>query len=427
MAELPDNLKTLEVEDDSSIFDGLELKLHGLAWEQFKPLGRAGIREIAAGCLDLSRVARAIRRAADDAELDLNRTTVRQIAAEILAPYLRDVRNSDGQIILERLAIADAQRSVAEWGASEGGLVVSTATALLEKKFRPRTPLMVAAESAIFHLASINQLHAWRGVGKTNFMQGLSKAFATGGDFLLWKAPRPFRVLYIEGELPGEELQQRTRDLIGNCDNFLVITPEDQPDSVIPSIATAEGRSLIEDAITIHGVEVVVLDSVSTLANIATNDEEQWLEILGWFKYLRNKYGIALFYLHHDGKAGLQRGSSKSEDILDKSIQLLWEDGYTGNDGLRCIMKFDKARQPVRVGAHLKVELTTDADGSLCWTCSEIGPKEKEAPTWLAQAIEMRNSGMSMQSIASALGVSKNKVWRNLNRKRTAEEDTLPF
>jgi AAA domain-containing protein len=146
---------------------------------------------------------------------------------------------------------------------------------------------------------------------------------ANGESVLEWKAPRAFRVLYIEGELPGQELQERISLLVGELDNFMVVTPEAQPGSTVPSIATDAGRRLLEDVIAAHQTEVVFLDSISTLANIPTNDEEEWLALLDWFKFLRNKHGIALFYLQHDGKKGLQRGHSKHGDILEKSVHLL--------------------------------------------------------------------------------------------------------
>jgi hypothetical protein len=157
-------------------------------------------------------------------------------------------------------------------------LVVFTARSFLKEEFRKREPIMVtsAQEFPVFHTSSVNQVHAWRGVGKTNLCLALGNAMAKGESFLEWKAPRTFRVSYVEGELPGQELQERVRLLVGESDNFMVVTPEAQPGSTIPSIATEAGRRLVEDVIVTHQAEVVFLDSIPTLANIATNDEE-WL------------------------------------------------------------------------------------------------------------------------------------------------------
>src|SRR2546428_8880542 len=48
-----------------------------------------------------------------------------------------------------------------------------------------------------------------RGIGKTQFMLGLATHLATGQPYLGWKIPKPVGVLYIDGEMPLDELRQR--------------------------------------------------------------------------------------------------------------------------------------------------------------------------------------------------------------------------
>jgi hypothetical protein len=290
-------------------------------------------------------------------------------------------------------------------------LVISTAGQLLKKSYKKREAMMVTARChPVFHTSSIIQAHAFRGVGKTAFMLGLCGSLVTGEEFLQWKATRQFRVLYVEGELPGDEMQERVRTLVGDNENFAVITPEDQPDSRIPSLMMDEGRRLIEEAIVSFTAEVLVLDSISTLANIATNDESEWLVLCEWFRLLRNKYGVALFFLMHDGKTGLQRGHSKSEDLLDKSIQLFWENGYKGQDGLKFSLTFDKARQPVKEAHSLSVELI-EKDGKLEWISAV---RDSSGDSQKAMAFSMLDAGKPVEFIRAKLGVRKDSViaWR---------------
>jgi len=47
------------------------------------------------------------------------------------------------------------------------------------------------------------------GVGKTLFSFDLAFAVALGRDFLVWKGVRPCRVMYLDGELPAETMQER--------------------------------------------------------------------------------------------------------------------------------------------------------------------------------------------------------------------------
>jgi hypothetical protein len=295
-------------------------------------------------------------------------------------------------------------------------LVVFTARSFLKEEFRKREPIMVtsAQEFPVFHTSSANQVHPWRGVGKTNLCLALGNAMAKGESFLEWKAPRTFRVSYVEGELPGQELQERVRLLVGESDNFMVVTPEAQPGSTIPSIATEGGRRLVEDVIVTHKAEVVFLDSISTLANIATNDEEEWLALLDWFKFLRNKYGIALFYLQHDGKKGLQRGHSKHEDILDKSVHLTWLKGHTGNTGLNFTLSFDKARQPVRESAHLQVELLEYMGRAEWVSAPELDKRIK--------ALELLAAGVPQREISKRVGVSSKTISKWKKEQDEAEQ-----
>jgi len=52
-------------------------------------------------------------------------------------------------------------------------------------------------------------LYGARGVGKTRVAHGIGYAVATGSGFLRWQAPKPRRVLLIDGELPQADLRQR--------------------------------------------------------------------------------------------------------------------------------------------------------------------------------------------------------------------------
>jgi RecA-family ATPase len=58
---------------------------------------------------------------------------------------------------------------------------------------------------------SIVELYAWRGVGKTYLSTAMGLAVAGAGKFLKWKAPRPRRVLYLDGEMAGDEFQGATQ------------------------------------------------------------------------------------------------------------------------------------------------------------------------------------------------------------------------
>src|SRR5687768_2890831 len=56
---------------------------------------------------------------------------------------------------------------------------------------------------------TLTMVFGQRGVGKTFFLLWLALALARGVQFLSWTVKKPRRVLYIEGEMSNEELQER--------------------------------------------------------------------------------------------------------------------------------------------------------------------------------------------------------------------------
>jgi hypothetical protein len=225
----------------------------------------------------------------------------------------------------------------------------------------PREALVVLDDgkfqTPILFKSSINQIFAWRGTGKTMVAMGLGGAMATGNKFLKWKATRKIKVLYIEGETPDAQMQERARLLIGKTEPgyFRILTLDSQPNG-IPPLATAEGRAAVE--VVLEDAEVLELDSVSTLGGFATNDEEAWLEFLPWLARLRSR-GLCIIFLHHAGKQGLQRGHSRSEDMLDVSIKLTAIDDQEV-DYLNLKLEYDKIRADRRGIRALNVSCKTE-------------------------------------------------------------------
>jgi hypothetical protein len=194
----------------------------------------------------------------------------------------------------------------------------------------------------VFKSSSLNQIFAWRGTGKTMLSLALARALAKGERFLQWQATRKVKVLYVEGEMPNYQLQERASALIGQTDPgfFRMLTFASQADGLVP-LSTEQGRKALE--LVLGETEVLFLDSVSTLGWFPTNDEENWLEFLRWLNRLRQR-GLCVIFLHHAGKSGMSRGHSRSEDMLDISIKLTRDEADKEKDWLRFTMEYDKFR-----------------------------------------------------------------------------------
>ncbi len=173
-------------------------------------------------------------------------------------------------------------------------------------------------------------------------------AAAKGGTFLHWKAETPHGVLYVDGEMPASILQERlARIVLMNGDTSIpgklrIITPDLQKHGM-PDLATNEGQEIIERYIDAD-IDLIILDNISCLApSIKENDASDWAPLQTWILKLRTKDKSVLL-IHHSGKGGAQRGTSKKENVLDTVIFLERPKDYESNPGARFNVKFEKNR-----------------------------------------------------------------------------------
>lgn len=196
---------------------------------------------------------------------------------------------------------------------------------------------------------SLNMIYSWRGIGKTHVALGVAYAVASGSSFLGWKATKPRGVLYLDGEMPGNALQERLRKMSGTQqgniieDNFLLLTPDLQK-SAMPDLASSEGQKLIDELIS-PAIELIIIDNLSCLMRSGgrENDAESWMKMAQW-ALIKRAQGKSILFIHHAGKSGNQRGTSKREDILDTVILLKHPSDYTTDESAYFEVHFEKAR-----------------------------------------------------------------------------------
>ena len=149
-----------------------------------------------------------------------------------------------------------------------------------------------------------------------------------------------------------------------------------------------------------------MLDNLSSLtAVIRDNDAESWNPIQEWLLRLRRR-GVSVLIVHHAGKGGEQRGTSRREDVLDTSISLRRPSDYAPVEGARFEVHFEKAR-----GIHgdrakpfeAKLEIR---DGASAWTIREIEDVN------LARVKALLDDELSIRDIADETGLSKSTVHR---------------
>ena len=265
-------------------------------------------------------------------------------------------------------------------------------------------------------------LYAKRGVGKTHVALGIGYAIATGGAFLKWKAPRPRKVLYIDGEMPAGAMQERlqrialTKELKLPDPTYLRLVTPDLQDGAMPDLSIKEEREILEDLIL--GSDLIIIDNISTLfRSVDENDAESWQPVQDWALEMRRK-GKSVLFIHHAGKTGLQRGTSKREDVLDCTIKLVQPSGYSADQGAAFDVVYEKTRHFTGDDASpFQVRLKEDDDGLWQWDIGglTIDPKIEE----VAQALK---EGLTISQTMTRTGLTKSQVE---TRKKKAKEQGL--
>lgn len=295
-------------------------------------------------------------------------------------------------------------------------IVVTTLSGLLQHKFPEREPVL----APVFNLGSLNMIFARRGIGKTYAALYIAYAAASGGEVWGWKASRPFKTLYIDGEMPGAAIQERLAAIVTASDeepseDFFKLITIDMNDGRMPDLSALGGQSDIEPYCL--DAEVIVIDNLSCLCRSGReNDSESWYSIGEWALRMRS-LGKCVLFVHHAGKDGNQRGNSKKEDVLDLVIELKRPADYDSNEGARFIVAFSKHRHLVGDDAQsIEAKLET-IDGKRVWSTQTMAESTYE------QCIELACLDLSVADIAAELAVHKSSVTRHL--KRAVEEGRI--
>lgn len=259
-------------------------------------------------------------------------------------------------------------------------------------------------------------LYAPRGVGKTHVSLGIAYAVASGGTFLRWQAPAPAGVLFLDGEMPAAVIQDRLAHIAAAADRepvapLMVVNPDLQPTGT-PDLSTAAGQAAV-DALLTDDIRLIVVDNLSTLARGGKeNEAESWLPVQSW-ALAQRAAGRSVLFVHHAGKAGQQRGTSRREDVLDTVVALRRPPDYSPEDGAVFEVHFEKAR-----GLHgedvqpFEARLCADEHGARVWSTRTV------EDTTVERVAALLNEGLTQNEIAAELELHKSNVSRAARRAR---------
>ena len=136
-----------------------------------------------------------------------------------------------------------------------------------------------------------------------------------------------------------------------------------------------------------------------------------------WVLKLRRR-GISVLFIHHGGKGGQQRGTSRREDVLDTVIAMRQPADFNPGDGAYFEIHFEKARglygeevKPFEV----RLESHEDNHGSktISWTQKNLENSTRE------KIKRYLDDGWSQKDIAEQLEIKKSTV--NYHKKKLEE------
>jgi hypothetical protein len=261
----------------------------------------------------------------------------------------------------------------------------------------------------------LGMIYSPRGVGKTHLALGIAYAVASGSSVLGWRVPKARKVLYLDGEMLAAPLQERLAGIVRASERepepgmLNIITPDLQ-EGFMPDLATIGGQAALNEVIPAD-TKLVIVDSLSSLVRGEgrENDAESWLPVAEW-ALAQRVAGRSVLFLHHAGKGGAQRGTSKREDLLDTTLALRPPGDHQPHKGARFEVHIEKSRGLCAEFVPVEAELvgTEDGGGGVTWTSRPIEET-------LAQRIaKMAEDGMNRREIAEELKINRSTVYRAL-------------
>jgi putative DNA primase/helicase len=222
--------------------------------------------------------------------------------------------------------------------------------------------------------------------------------------------------------MPTITMQERLRGLVQGAGpippeaalNFLLADMQEDP---IPDLGTSKGQAALERDWGEHP-DFLVLDNLSCLAGAAKDNEaDSWSPLQAWLLSLRRR-GVTVLIVHHAGKGGQQRGTSRREDVLDTVISLRRPSDYSPKDGARFEVHLEKARGVAGAEAEpFEARLQASERGEPMWVWEEL------KDSLLKRAALLFTEGNTVNEVAEELGVSRSASGRL--RKRAIAEGLL--
>lgn len=220
------------------------------------------------------------------------------------------------------------------------------------------------------------------GAGKSWFALSLAIAASTGWSVAedahgnaKWSAPKPRKVLLIDGELDGADLAMRLKlldpsNLLNKHQSLTILSRQQQAFTAeFPNLSNADDAEALVKHCIDAGVELLVLDNLTTLTQLSDENATSAFNGLIQGLLMRLKAaGVGCLLVHHSNKNdGAYRGSSALATTFNAIMHLKPEPLHKGVFTIH----FQKARNSHIDNRSIHMELKTLEDGSLRLTSDD--------------------------------------------------------
>lgn len=289
---------------------------------------------------------------------------------------------SNGAGPREEAPIAGAAAPVKITRLSPDELLLS---AWLVRKLPPRDFLL----GDVFSTTSRWLIFGDTGVGKTLFSLDLAGALAAGVGFLDWQGSRPARVMYLDGEMPGELFKERMELVAAQFGPDIALFGYNREVLALgkmPPLNTPEGEAWLFHEIELVQPDAIIFDSIMSLLAGVMGEEESWAPFKLTLRAISIKH-IGSITIHHTGHDTSRSFGTKTREWEMEAVASLIEE--LDKSGIRLTFQKHRLMTP-KTARQFRQRVIVRGDGG--WTDSGAEtvvdkPKGKTVVAMLATAI----------------------------------------
>jgi len=227
------------------------------------------------------------------------------IKARIAIPVFKDVTTSPTDF--NDLFVLEGPEKVREFFIKTSYIKHENLFDFMQRKFLPARKIL----SPWLETGTVNMIVAKQGIGKSLLSLHIAHAIASGKDIkaLDWKVEKKCRVLYLDGELKGIDIQKNMNCIANNNinydlgTNFIISSSNDFLGTDI-DLCAKEWQERIDDIISIRNPGLIIIDNILTFFQSGNIFDRNFFEkVMSWIrKHLIND--VSFLFIHHESKEG---------------------------------------------------------------------------------------------------------------------------